>query len=91
VSVCLCAVIGGCAVPDVANGIVVEKPGGFFPGDGAVIQCNYGYVLMPQIAKPVIICNKDGTWTTDEMDMPGCSGKQHQRLHVIVDVYLVVS
>ena len=68
-------VIGGCALPDIDNGLVVEKSGGFIPGDRAVIQCNDGYVLMPRFAKPVIICNKDGTWTTDEMNLPTCVGE----------------
>jgi len=75
-----CAVIGGCPLPNIANGVVVEKPGGFFPGDLAVIQCNDGYVLMPQFAKPVISCNKDGTWTTDEVNLPTCVGKQNEHL-----------
>lgn len=73
-----CPVIGGCALPDIANGMVVEKPGGFIPGDHAVIQCTDGYVLMPRFAKPMIICNKDGTWTTDEVTLPTCVGKERQ-------------
>ena len=74
-----CAVIGGCALPHVANGMVVEKAGGFIPGDRAVIRCSDGYVLMPRFAKPVIICNKDGTWTTDEVNLPTCVG-EHLKL-----------
>ena len=73
---CLVAVIGGCSLPIVTNGIVVEKSGGFLPGDRAVIQCDDGYVVMPRFAKPVIICDKDGTWTTEEFDLPVCVGKQ---------------
>ena len=76
---CGLAVIGGCALPEVTNGVVVEKSGGFIPGDSAVIQCDDGYVLMPQLAKPMILCNKDGTWTTDEVDLPVCIGKQCER------------
>ena len=73
---CRVLVIGGCAPPVVSNGAVVEKSGGFIPGDRAVIQCDDGYVLMPRFAKPVIICNKDGTWTAEEVDLPVCVGKQ---------------
>jgi len=70
-----CAVIGGCAPPDITNGIVVEKSGGgFIPGDRAVIQCDNGHVLWPQSAKPVIVCSRDGTWTTDELNLPSCIG-----------------
>jgi len=77
-------VIGGCALPDIANGVVVEKAGGFIPGDRAVIQCSDGYVLMPRFAKPVIICNKDGTWTTDEVNLPTCVGEQREVIATVV-------
>lgn len=70
-----CVVIGGCAVPDIANSIIVEKSGGFIPGDRAIIQCSDGYTLMPRFAEPIIRCNKDGTWTTDEVNLPACIGK----------------
>jgi len=79
-----CTVIGGCALPDIANGIVVEKTGGFIPGDRAVIHCSDGYVLMPRFAKPVIICSKDGTWTTDEVNLPTCVGEQCELIVTVV-------
>lgn len=68
------AVIGGCPVPYIDNGNTVPRAGGFMPGDIAVIQCNSQYILMPKNARPVITCNKDGSWSAEQAELPTCAG-----------------
>ena len=68
------AVIGGCPAPLVTNGYVLQKLGGFMPGDVAVIVCNSNYVRMPKTGRPFVMCSKDGSWSAGDSDFPACIG-----------------
>jgi Sushi repeat (SCR repeat) len=73
----LFTVIGGCPVPHIINGNIVQKAGGFMPGDTAIVSCNSQYVLIPKNVRPLILCNKDGSWSGEQTELPTCAGMKY--------------